>query len=233
MQKNTAFYDAESDRYSSKRYPPVVRSHIQAFYRTRLQALLVYLERNASPGASLLEIGCADGVVVRAIDDAFPHRFSNIKAVDISEKMIAQARRLSAGRNIKFSLRAQEERTYDFVIEIGVVNYTDASQEFSEARRTLAPGGRYVVSVAGTESLWHRLKPREETGFRDFRSYREYEALLREHFTPEAVVPVGLFIPHLWKVPVLARPLQRAAEAIMRPIAPDWFQEKIYYLRAK
>ena len=64
--KDVNFYDKESGTYSDKRYPKIVSSYNQFFFTERLRIVLKMLDKNISEkkNLSLLEIGCADGIVI-------------------------------------------------------------------------------------------------------------------------------------------------------------------------
>ncbi len=232
--RDTAYYDAESKQYSSKRYPEVPSSYIQSFYLRRLAiARSIIAETIHGSGLSLVEIGCADGVVTNALYDTFSDVFSGIAGVDISAGMIEVAQAHKGNRNITFGLRDTYAFApkYDLIVEVGVINYADENEEISFARKIIADTGFYLCSIAGTDSLQSRLKRDERKGFDNFHSYAVYEAKLRERFEIVKIAPVGLFIPYLWRLPALARIIQPIAETIMAPIAPSLFHEKLYLLK--
>ena len=234
MQKDTRYYDKESSQYSGKRYPAHPSTYVQSFYLRRLKLLLSLVGKTMrGVGLRLIEIGCADGVVTRALYDRFSGVFSDVAGVDISPKMIGAAKAQAGGRDISFGLRDTYTfiGQYDLVVEVGVINYADDREELRFARRIVGDGGYYLCSIAGTSSLWNRLKPDEDKGFNNFRSYAEYEAEIREHFTILTSVPVGLFIPHIWKVPALARIVQPLVESLLAPLFPNLFHEKLYLLK--
>lgn len=234
--RDTPYYDAESVQYSSKRYPQVPSSYIHFFYLRRL-AIVTSLIRKTMHGSNLklIEIGCADGVVTYALADTFAKFFSDISGVDISPKMIEAANAHKGSRKIEFGLRPtyQFRKPYDLVVEVGVINYADAGEEIRSARDLTGENGYYLCSIAGADSLKNRLKHDEEKGFNNFLTYREYEAKLRERFTIEQAIPVGLFIPHIWKVPALARVIQPLCEAISAPFFPNLYLEKVYLLKPR
>jgi len=232
MPKDTSYYDAESGIYSAKRYPRVVTTYVQSFYQSRLRTLTSAVRGKVRQGGTMIELGCADGVVTRALYDLFHNVFSEVVGVDISRGMIERAKEMSSDRNIKFFLREEgcQWSRYDLVVEVGVINYADAERELEFARTIVHPDGVYICSVAGRDSLWHRLKP-EDKRFRNFLLYSEYEELMRKHFFIASTSSVGLFIPHIWKVPAVARIVQPLIELVLRRIAPNLFQEKVYVLR--
>jgi SAM-dependent methyltransferase len=232
MEKDSAFYNAESERYSRKRYPKRAVDYVQAFYLRRLAIVIALVRPLVRAGRlSVLEIGCADGIVLRRLLASMPGSFSSLAGVDSAPRMIDAARELSAGLPIDFSVRECTLVPRDLVLEVGVLNYVpNLKEELAALSGAIAPGGHAIISVAGTGSLWQRLK-REGGGFAHFRPYGDYEATIRAQFSILACQPVGLFIPHLWKVPAIARLVQPACETIFAPFLPEFFHERIYLLR--
>ena len=233
--KNVAFYDKEGPAYSKKRYPAVDTDYLHFFFKKRLAILLKYLDSVSSDrkGLSLLEVGCADGVVARAIA-ARSNSFSSIIGIDLSEGMIAVAKERTADSRISFSVRgAQDLGLADVVVEIGVLNLADLEEELLFAKTHLAQGGYYLCSIASRTSLRNLLKfDKTHDGLAHLRAFAEYEYEIRKHFTIVDATAYGLFIPLIWKIPFLARLIQPCTEFLLKPFAPALFHEKIYLLRA-
>jgi SAM-dependent methyltransferase len=234
--KDTSFYNQESTQYSLKRYPKVAQSYTQFFFNRRLSFAKKYIAKvllYEKRPLSLLELGCADGIVVREFEQTFPGAFSKIVGVDVSPGMVEEARRQNKSQVAEFFLRQEyaNGEVVDVVNETGVINYAGFDQDVAFVENRLKRGGWYVLSVAGTNSLRNTLKG--EGDFIDFRSYREYESLLREKFTIHRAIGCGVFVPHLWKIPALARLLQPIVEVIIGTLIPSWCHEKIYLLRIK
>ena len=228
--KDESFYNTESAQYSSKRYPPVASTYVQAFFKRRLSITLEVIERiPKSEPLSVLEIGCADGVVLRALRERFGARLGAIQGIDIAQEMIARARELNRDFRTTYAVRREYvERPIDLVIETGVLNYAGV-EDISYAARQLKEGGWYVLSLAGTGSIIHQLDL--VGGFKDVRSYREYEALIREEFEIVAVRGCGFFVPYLWRVPALARLLQPYFEGVFGLLLPNLCHEKVYLVK--
>lgn len=234
--KDTAFYDKEGNKYSSKRYPEKDRDYVHFFFKKRLKILLDILERHVSDkrGLSLLEVGCADGVVLRSIARRFPD-FEKLVGIDVSENMIAQAIGENDSSKISFFVRGKEDASalYDLIVEVGVVNLTDRHVEYAHALRHLKSDGLYICSLAASTSLRSRLKPDDhKKGFSHLLSYKEYEAELSREFEIIERRAYGLFVPLIWRVLVIARLLQ-PLEALLVHLVPDLFHEKIYVLKRK
>lgn len=233
--RDTAFYNKASATYSSERYPAIPRSYRQFFFTRRLAVLIQEIEPLVAPAGtplSLLEVGCADGVVMRAIYDKFGSHFRELHGNDVSPDMIASAKRLHAGTPLTFSVRTEEPENarYDMLIETGVINYTDPATEIEYAARTLKDTGWYIVSYAGKGSFWDVFKPGKK-GYQNLLSYQEFEALVKKKFTIEKAVPVGFFVPLLWRLPSVAASIQTVVELMCSHFAPNRAHEKMYLLK--
>jgi len=99
----------------------------------------------------LLETAAGTGRVTRALAEAAPN--AAITATDLNGPMLAEAARLCAARNVRFeaadaqALPFPDQRFDAIVCQFGVMFYPDKAASFSEARRVLRPGGRYVFNV--------------------------------------------------------------------------------------
>jgi glycosyltransferase involved in cell wall biosynthesis/SAM-dependent methyltransferase len=247
--KDRDFYDKESSKYSDKRYPKTDTDYTHFFFKRRLSIALSILEKVISSRPkihssgrpalpSLLEVGCADGVVLRAAYDRFGHAVSSYEGIDISPGMIEVARKKQAGTPLNFSVREprgpfvveSKDVKKDIIIEIGVLNYADFDGDIKLARETISDDGYYICSVAGRGSLDDRFR-KSDHGFDNFMAYGEYESRLRQSFDIVSVYPVGLRIPVIWRSPMMARAIQPVVETVMAPIARGLFHEKVYVLK--
>jgi len=234
--KDVQFYNAESSKYSKKRYPKVTLTYTQFFFKKRLEIIL----RKMSPliqnkkNISILEIGCADGIVVRNLRSFFPDTFSKLVGIDTSPGMINVAKTNEANTGINFFIRSDFEslQKFDFIFEIGVINYADLDTEIKFGAENLKNDGYFVCTVAATSSLSNIFK-RNPHEYNNFLSYGSYEKSFRKFFDIEKSFPVGLFIPFLWRMPLLAGFLQPFVEIILRPLVPNIFHEKIYILKKR
>jgi len=234
--KDTNFYDAQSSVYSKKRYPATSTEYLHFFFKRRLGILLSYLDfiSENRTNMSLLEVGCADGVVLRAVS-AHSRAFSSLFGVDISPKMIESAKAEISESNVSFSLRnGAKNSSYDVILEVGVLNLNDLESEISFVKKHLKIGGYYICSLASGTSSRAVLKSKGgDDTFTHFLSFGEYDTELKKHFMVVKSDYYGLFIPLIWKIPFLARMIQHTAEILFKPFVPSLFHEKIYLLRAK
>jgi glycosyltransferase involved in cell wall biosynthesis len=232
--KDTAYYNRVSRSYSATRYPVQANTFVQWFFKERLNIVLLMVEKciEGRTGLSILEIGCADGVVIRAIYEAFPKTFSIIDAVDISPEMIVAARRNHHDTPIRFEERRKlSPAHYDVIVEVGVLNYTPFVDDLKVIAKLLTPNGRAIISIAGDGSLKNKFSP--DRGYLHFTPYDTYEKDMRSIFHIEKIMPVGFFLPLLWRVASLGRLLQLQVEQIFIRRKPNLFHEKVYTLSPK
>jgi SAM-dependent methyltransferase len=232
--RDTTFYNRESVQYSEKRYPPVAESYLQYFYLRRFDIVKDYLAQAIDTPVRLLEIGCADGIVIRKLSGDLPGKFREIVGVDIAKDMIEEATRKNTSPQIRFCLRDElpVDEQFDVVVEVGVVNYASVDEELDAAQAHMREGGRYILSIAGTNSLKNRLKG--EDGFSDFRAYHIYEDMIKEDFIVERVMGCGIFVPYLWRVPRIARIVQPVVDALCNVLGARWLcHEQVYLLRKR
>lgn len=235
-QKDTAFYNKESENYTSKRYPAKSTDYVHAFFKKRLDIVEVFvgsiLAQNKNP--KLLEVGCADGIVLKRLKNKFSNLISSYKGIDISSGMIDVAKKLNPG--IALEVRDPKEcfgdEKQNIILEVGVLNYADFDKDIDCAAKALDGGGYFVCSIAGKSSLWDRMR-KSETGFANFRTYNEYEKSFLNDFEIVSKKGVGVFIPGIWKVPALARVIQSIIENVISPIVPWLCHEKVYVLKRR
>jgi SAM-dependent methyltransferase len=236
IEETTDFYDKESIQYSQKRYHGVTESYYQYLFKGRLALFLKSLSSVLSglpEDASLLEVGCADGVVLRAIEETFPKRFSKIVGVDISPKMIEQSVACNRNHKAHFCLREQlPPEEFDTVIELGV-HPVSLVGELLSARAHLKSGSYFFYDLAGRHSLHSRFKLKGVSYVNDYRSYREYDKVIAEHFEIISTKNYGFFIPKLWAFPRIARILQPIIDWCLCPLFPELSHEKMYILKKK
>lgn len=230
--KNNDFFNTESIKYSRKRYPEVPVTFTQYFFKARLSITLEFLARArlGEGKKSVLEVGCADGVVAGAIWERFATSITHFDANDSAPEMIDAAKRAHTNIPVNFFVRTSVPPThaYDAIVEVGVLNYTDTAVDFAQAAAGLTAHGVYICSVAGSSSLQARLKG--TVGYEHVRSYGEYEQELGKYFRVIHERAVGFFIPYLWKVPALGRATQPVIEWVGRYLAPSLALEKVYLL---
>jgi len=232
-QIDIVFYDRESAYYSDKRYATVTESYTQYIFKIRLAIFLSFLERiekDLPKNATIFEIGCADGVVFKAIEKRFPGRFSRLVGMDISPKMIEEAKKQNDNPRAIFCLRNDTpSEQFDIVIELGV-HASDLQTESQYVSDHLKPGGYFFYSYAGSESIYRRIKLKDVAYAEEYQPYAAYESILRKFFEIRCAKVYGLFVPKLWKFPRVARVVQPVADDLFRHLVPNLFHEKLYVL---
>ena len=142
-----AFDAARYKQYEREAYDQVAEAwtaHVAehtALYSRRLLELLKPAE-----GAALLDLACGSGHL--AVDAATRFR-CRVSALDLSEKMLHEARRLAAGVDaIAFHLGDAEalpfpDGAFDVVAcSLGLMYFPDTARALDEIRRVLRPEGR-------------------------------------------------------------------------------------------
>jgi len=232
MVKDKDFYNQESTRYSSKRYPSVATNYIQYFFKKRMALVLRALEENLKhqSGLSLLEIGCADGVVLREISEKQNNIFAKLIGIDTSDGMISEAKVITVDDKINYFVRGEEAfaNKFDVVLEVGVANYANIDEELIYAKNNLKEDGIYILSLAGKGSIngfWGK-----GAGYNNFLAYTEYEEKIKKYFEIKKIIPVGIFVPLIWRNKIIGRILQNIFEKMFL-LFPGLFHEKIYVLK--
>jgi SAM-dependent methyltransferase len=227
------FYDKESAYYSDKRYAPIIQSYTQYVFRTRLNIFLSYLEKiekDLPKEASIFEIGCADGVVFKAVEQKFPGRFLKLVGMDISPKMIEEAIKKNDNTRATFFIRDQAPlEKFDVVVELGVHPF-DVEGESKYVSEHLKTGGYFFYDSAGSNSIYRHLKLKDAVYAEDYKPYKVYEDILRKFFIIKHTEAYGLFIPKIWKHPSIARFIQPKVDRLFRCISSNLFHEKLYVL---
>ncbi len=232
------FYDQESVTYSNKRYKGLIDSYIKYFFRRRL-AIVTALTKQAIKKQDhlvLLEIACADGVVLRHLDKSFPDSFSRLTGIDIAPKMIEVAL-VASNQSNKYSYYVRgEEPTgqFDVILSIGYLAPSLFATEFPYVKERLKPGGYYLCSQAGRFSIQAWLKIRHQPYYRDYLSYRQIEKRLAKDFRLVTKMQLGLYVPKLWYFPHFAQRVQPIIDQIISwggPLTQELFHETVYLLQ--
>ncbi len=117
----------------------------------------------ASRPARVLEIAAGTGVLTRALAQALDVNAS-IVSTDLNQPMLDQARAIGTARPVQWQQADAmklpfDDASFDAVTcQFGAMFFPDKAKAFSEARRVLKPGGKFVFNV------WDRI---EDTEFAD------------------------------------------------------------------
>lgn len=233
IEDTKAYYDAQSSHYSESRYEGKLDSYIQFVFRRRRAIFLGWMDKLVSKAAvkTIMEIGCADGILLRNLTHKFPTAFTKLIGMDISEGMLTQARNKTKDQKITYVLRGSEAlEKNDLIIELGVHIY-ELRKELEYVSSFLIEGGYFIYSAVSSSSIHTHLKLKHV----DYTlpTYKETEAALSEYFEIIEMRPYGFFVPKLWAVPFIGRLFQSSIDRAMSVLTPDLFHEKIYLLRKK
>jgi SAM-dependent methyltransferase len=109
--------------------------------------------------ASALDAGCGTGAVVRRL----AARCGQVTGIDLSPRMIAQARSRSAElANVDFRLASledwlAEERSYDLITAMAVLHHLELAPAVTAVVRALAPEGWLVIVDLIDRSGWRNI----------------------------------------------------------------------------
>jgi SAM-dependent methyltransferase len=235
-QETIDYYDKASSGYSDIRYKGITKSFSQYLFKKRRDLFLTLLEgveKNIPQNATILEIGCADGVLFKAIEEKFPNRFSKLIGMDISPKMIEEATKQNINHKASFFLKDDLPfDKFDVVIELGVHPF-DLDTELSYASEHLKTKGYFFYNLVSSKSFFVKIKLKDKYYVKDYKTYYFYEQFLKKYFVTIRTKVYGLFVPKLWSIPFIARFIQPAVDFVFGHIVPELLHEKIYLLQKK
>lgn len=239
------YYTKESSQYSQKRYEGKLVSYPQYIFRTR-RAIVENIFENLVPQLKqrgeikLFDIGCADGSVVRHLDEITGKILTKIDAVDIAPGMIEESRKQTSDKRFSFYLRGEEGsgQKYQIVTELGV--YTkDVSAELKYVAERLAPNGYFVYGVAPKYSIEARVRKLRQDGVDFLDTYPTIrqikKAALDAGFSIESAHSYGIFVPKLWSLPPIAPFVQKITDACLNliPGTRGIFHETVFVFQKK
>jgi 2-polyprenyl-3-methyl-5-hydroxy-6-metoxy-1,4-benzoquinol methylase len=151
---SVAWHDRIAERFAD-------RYQHSAMFKERRQMWQSVLESHVTPGATVLDLGCGNGIfAVIAANIA-----RQVIAIDGSEAMIALARetaRKAQAVNIEFFVHRLEEfpaivqRPVDSIVCSSVIEYMANPDAFLESCATaLRPGGKILLSAPNGD-CWYR-----------------------------------------------------------------------------
>lgn len=101
---------------------------------------------NVKQGDQVLEIGCGTGLFTRKFYSATK---ANITAIDISEDLLIEARKLLPEANFKVDDAMHlsfDDNTFEVVFGSSVLHHLEFDSSLSEIFRVLKPGGRLIFA---------------------------------------------------------------------------------------
>lgn len=236
QERTDDYYDEEARVYSAKRYPKRIQNYTHFLFTHRRTLALKLLARaiaGTKEPRTLLEVGCADGILLRSVASAYPNAFVHMLGVDVAEPMIEVARKMTTEPGVEYKMRDELSHAgaFSVVLEIGVAALAfDTKGELQILADQLAPGGYLLCSFSSSTSLAQKLARGTAGDTSVLRPYGIYEDAICERFTIVVSSAYGLYVPLLWKVPALARLLQPLAE-ILGQLFPSLAHEHLYLLK--
>ncbi|MHB8642576.1 MAG: class I SAM-dependent methyltransferase [Gaiellaceae bacterium] len=134
------------------------------------------LERLDAPPDRVLDLGTGTGSVARILAERFPA--AEIVGVDLSPRMIDEARARTDAPNVRYEIAdaqrlAFDNGAFDLVVLANMIPF------FDELARVVAPGGHVLFSFsmgAGTPIYVAPERLRDELGRRGFAEFAEVSA---------------------------------------------------------
>ena len=117
--------------------------------RKRLDFITNFLQKSLPANASILDVGCGNGVISRHLG-----KFGfNVTGIDVSDKTIEKANALNTLSNVSFIKKSAEElmatgQQYDAIICSEVLEHLDHPEALLEVlNKTLSQNGKLIITV--------------------------------------------------------------------------------------
>lgn len=117
--------------------------------RKRLDFITGFLQHSLLAGASVLDVGCGNGVISRHLG-----KFGfNVTGIDVSEKTIEKANALNKLGNVSFITKSAEElmatgQQYDAIICSEVLEHLDRPESLLQVlNKILSKNGKLIITV--------------------------------------------------------------------------------------
>ena len=146
------FYETDGQQYGHRRWHQYPTGRFD--YRATERAIRKNLVGQTIGHA--VEIGCGPGTWTGLLDD----HAEQVTAIDISETMLAQAKKTHQERKIVFVrsdiMDYEPESSVDFIFSIRAFEYfKDKNTFLSQASSWLKPGGRFLIITKTKGSWWY------------------------------------------------------------------------------
>ena len=188
IRKDTVdFYNKESTQYSKKRYEGKTNSYFQFLFKRRRQLFLAFIDsvKGELKDSKALEIGCADGVIVKKLLQKLPDSFKTITGVDVSPKMIEISKnRLKDKATINLdsieSFSPKNKFNYIFSID-SFHHYANQEKAILNLHQTLKKGGKLIISDFSLGRLGNWFFKKFEPSNSRMLSKKEFKELFEKH----------------------------------------------------
>jgi SAM-dependent methyltransferase len=136
------------------------------FFRSRISLVTHILA--SMPGGDLLDVGSGPGMMLRELAN-IRHEDFCLTAIDLSPEMAKLAARATDGEGTRAVVGRVEtlpfpDASFDVILALGVLEYTDISAALAEISRITRPGGIVLASMLNPASPyrffeWHVFWP--------------------------------------------------------------------------
>jgi ubiquinone/menaquinone biosynthesis C-methylase UbiE len=141
-----------------------------------LAPLEAALDRLSEPPRRVLDIGTGTGAAARLV--AARSRQADVIGVDVSERMVGEARRLTESTRVRFQAADAERLPFD-AASFDLVTLNNMIPFFDELARVVTPDGHLVVAFTGGSGTPIYVPPerlRSELRRRGFTEFAEVSA---------------------------------------------------------
>lgn len=147
---------------------PTYHEHAQVQHHVAERLVTVCSSAGLGQGVDgrVLELGCGTGVFTSLLLKEFPNVF--VDAVDISSRMISQARKL-IGESPRLQWRVGDashlpfRRIFSYAVSSSAVHWMQPLEDtFVAVKRSLRPGGKFIFSVMSQGTLDELSETRRE-----------------------------------------------------------------------
>lgn len=139
--KSIRFWDKNADSWQERAYG---KAYFPISSERQNITVNMVLELAKNKRASIIDFGCADGELVRAL---VKKGFTNVIGIDNSKEMIRLAERKGKGKFfVADADNFNTEEKFDFVLAMGLIEYVlDIDKFFKSVKRILKPGGYAII----------------------------------------------------------------------------------------
>jgi ubiquinone/menaquinone biosynthesis C-methylase UbiE len=141
-----------------------------------LAPLEAALDRLSEPPKRVLDVGTGTGAAARLVAERYPE--ADVTGVDVSERMLDEARRLTDSTRVTYAAADAERLPFE-AGSFDLLTLSNMIPFFDELARIAAPGGHVVIAFtggAGTPIYVPPQRLRSELGRRGFAEFAEVSA---------------------------------------------------------
>ncbi len=213
------FWDESSRHY---RFEQWERTNVaKSDYSITRKLLLRFLDLKKDDKA--LEIGCGPGKWSKIVSGDC----ANLTAVDISKKMINEAKKYCKDKNVRFLhgdiMKLRLNQKFDKIYAVRVLEYIKDKEGFVRKMSDLLnENGKFVVVTKSKPCLWDITK-REEGFWQEKITYNEFRKLLKRNFFHKikikpVIIRLPIFANGNREFPIIGKTFERPVLSIFRKL---------------